>query len=49
VCLTEENTFRSTPLYRNLNTLRSGKSKLECLRISVITEPCQLIMEAYMG
>ena len=25
----------------------SGESKLEYLRISVITEPCQLIMEAY--
>ena len=27
----------------------SEKSKLECLRISVITETCQLIMEAYIG
>ena len=51
--------IQSTPsnLYHSVEAKRyellgyelSGKSKLECLRISVITEPCQLIMEAYTG
>ena len=41
--------FGYTVLLELVSQNLSEKSKLECLRISVITEPCQLIMEAYTG